>query len=205
MNEVNSKVLLVLEEVDIFEEFATEEREGLVPHFVLKFLVVEEANCDSQHASYLLFGEGGDAGLKLEVTLFLFGWNLLFHDGHVIALELFVGLSEEEGVYEGFFNLLEFFRLQRFQVVDKGVNKLGGRIEVPGENLHNIKQFPKRILVLVVHELLDNQQKNLVFENIVFPGIINNECGLSLNNIGDVLFLEEITLAHGFYYLVDQL
>ena len=205
MNEVNSKVLLVLEEVDIFEEFATEEREGLVPHFVLNFLVIKQANCDSEHASYLLFGEGGDAGLKLEVTLFLFGWNLLFHDGHVIALELFVGLSEEEGVYEGFFNLLEFFRLQRFQRVDKGVNKLGGRIEVPGENLHNIKQFPKRILVLVVHELLDNQQKNLVFENIVFPGIINNECGLSLNNIGDVLFLEEITLAHGFYYLVDQL
>ena len=205
MNEVDPKVLLVLEEVDIFEESATEEREGLVPHLVLKFLIIKQANCDSEHASYLLFCEGSDAGLKLEVTLFLFGWNLLFHDGHVIALELFVGLSEEEGVYEGFFNLLEFFRLQRFQVVDEGVNKLGGRIEVPGKNLHNIEQSPKRILVLVVHKLLDNQQKNLVFENIVFPGVVNNECGLSLNNIGDVLFLEKITLTHGFYYLVDQL
>ena len=205
MNEVNSKVLLVLEEVDIFEEFATEEREGLVPHFVLKFLIVEETNCDSEHASYLLFCEGGDAGLELEIALFLFGWNLLFHDGYVITLELFIGLSKEEGVNEGFLDLLEFFRLQRFQVVDKGVNKLGGRIEVPGKNLHNIEQSPKRILVLVVHKLLDNQQKNLVFENIVFPGVINNKCGLSLNNIGDVLFLEKITLTHGFYYLVDQL
>ena len=152
-----------------------------------------------------MFGEGGDAGLKLEVALFLFGWNLLFHDSHVVALELFVGLSEKEGVFEGFLYLLELLRLQRFQVVDEGVYKLGGRIEVPGQNLHNIKQFSQGILVLVVHELLDNQQKNLIFENVVFPGVVDNKCRFSLNHIGDVLFLEEVALAHGFYYLVYQL
>ena len=93
----------------------------------------------------------------------------MFHDGDVVALKLFVGLSEEEGIFEGLLNLLKFFRLQRFEVVDEGVQKLGGRIEVPGQNLHNIEKFPQGILVLVVHELLDNQQKNLVFENIVLP------------------------------------
>ena len=47
LSEVDPKILLVLEEVDIFEEFATEEGEGLIPHFVLKFFIVEESHGDS--------------------------------------------------------------------------------------------------------------------------------------------------------------
>lgn len=52
--------------------------------------------------------------------------------------------------------------------------------------------------------MFDEFHEDLIFDDVVFPGIVNNKRRLALKDIADVLLLMKIAVFYGFYYGVDQ-